>query len=186
MKRLLQAFLAAMLIAGPSSVRADQTGPLAPPLENPAAFQIMEQAHAKMEQLHSQARLSMLNSISPAQRTLLAQAVGQMAIAPNPDVAAAAKQLDASLTPAQAKAILGISASLEQQARQVMDSAHQQMMRVMPAGAPGHGPWDMQRMVMHKADDQWLSDPGMILLTTAMRSTELGEFHHVSGALPGP
>ncbi len=129
----------------------------------------MEQAHAKVEQLHDQARLSMIGSLSPAQRTLLAQVVGQLAIAQTPDPAAAAKTLDANLTQAQAKNVLGISASLEQQARQVMDAAHKQMQAAMPDSSAPHGQWGMHSMqVMHEGADE--TDPGMILLSMAARA----------------
>jgi len=142
----------------------------------------MEQAHAKVEQLHSQARLAMLNALSPAQRATLAQIVGQLAISPNPDPTAAAKQIDASLTPAQAKTILSISTSLHQQARQLMEAARKQMMGAMPArGGPEHPQFFMKSI--HPGGEQWETDAGMTLLMTAMHSGELGEFHHMGGAV---
>lgn len=171
MKNLLPALVAAALFVSPLAVRADQPEAQA----NPAAIQAMQQAHAKMEQLHSQARLAMLNTLSPAQRAALAQVVGQLAIAPTPDLAAAAKQIDASLTPAQAKNILNIKASLHQQAHQVMQALHQQMMSTMPSGA-AHGQMGMTRM--HSGNEQDQNDAGMILLKMATHSSEHGEFHH--------
>ena len=171
MKNLLPALVAAALFVSPLAVRADQ--PEAQP--NPAAVQAMEQAHAKMEQLHSQARLAMLNTLSPAQRAALAQVVGQLAIAPTPDLASAAKQIDASLTQAQAKNILSIKASLHQQAHQVMAAVHQQMMSAMPSGA-GHGQMGMTHM--HPGNEQNENDAGMILLEMATHSSGHGEFHH--------
>lgn len=184
MRNLLPAVLATALLISPLAVRADQPGgpPPPPPLDNPAAFQAFEQAHAKVEQLHAQARQAMLNSLSPAQRATLAQIVGQLAIAPNPDVTAAAKQVDASLSPAQAKNILSISTSLHQQARQLMETAHKQMMSAMPPpGGPEHRQFVMKNL--HPGSEQWENDAGMILLMTAMHSGELGEFHHMAGAV---
>lgn len=181
MKNLLPAIVAAAMCVSPLAVRADQPGgpPLPPP--DPAAFQAFEQAHAKVEQLHAQARQAMLNTLSPAQRATLAQTVGQLAIAANPDVAAAAKQIDASLTPAQAKTILGISTSLHQQARQLMEAAHKQMMSAMPPGGPEHAQFVMKSI--HPGSELWESDAGMVLLMTAMHSGELGEFHHMGAAV---
>ncbi|MDQ6766527.1 MAG: hypothetical protein M3Z41_01810 [Candidatus Eremiobacteraeota bacterium] len=177
MKHLLPALVATALIGVPVTVRADPWGP--PPAQNSAAFQIMEQAHTKMQQLHSQARLAMLNSLSPAHRNLLATVVGQLAIAPAPDAAAAAKQLDANLTPSEAKAIVGISTSLEQQVHQVMDATHKQMANAMPNGGPMHKAWGMQGM--HSEADQMASDPGMLLMRMAVHAPGLGESHHLMG-----
>ena len=183
MRNLLPAVLATTLLVLPLAVRADQPSGLPPPplLDNPAAFQAFEEAHAKVEQLHAQARQAMLNTLSPAQRATLAQIVGQLAIAPNPDVTTAAKQIDASLTPVQAKSILNISTSLHEQARQLMEAAHKQMMSAMPPGGPEHPHFVMKSM--HPGGEQWENDAGMILLMTAMHSGELGEFHHMAGAV---
>jgi hypothetical protein len=181
MRNLLPAIVAAAMFVSPLTVRADQPGgpPLPPP--DPAAFQAFEQAHAKVEQLHALARQAMLNTLSQAQRSTLAQIVGQLAIAPNPDVTAAARQIDGSLTPAQAKNILSISTSLHQQSRQLMEAAHKQMMSAMPPGGPEHPQFVMKSM--HPGGEQWENDAGMILLMTAMHSGGLGEFHHMAGAV---
>jgi len=173
MKNLLLALVATAMFVSPLAVRADEAGPQA----NPAAVQAMEQAHAKMEQLHSQARLAMLNSLSPAQRATLAQVVGQLAIAPTPDLAAAARQIDASLTQAQARNILSISASLHQQAHQLMDSVHKQMMSTMPSSGAAHAQSGM--MHMRQGNEQNETDAGMILLQMTTHSSEHGEFHHM-------
>jgi hypothetical protein len=177
MKNLLPALVAAALFVSPLAVRADQPG--GPPEQpaNPAAVQAMQQAHAKMEQLHSQARIAMLNTLSPAQRATLAQVVGQLAVAPSPDQAAAAKQIDASLTQAQARNILSISASLHQQAHQLMQSVHQQMMSAMPSGGAAHSQSGMNGV--HPGNEQGESDAGMILLKMATHASEHGEFHHM-------
>jgi hypothetical protein len=179
MKHILPSILASAMLMLPVAVRADEpNGPPPPPMmNNPAAFQAMEQAHAKMQQLHSQARLAMLNSLSAGQRATLAQIVGQLAIAPTPDATAAAKQIDASLSPAQAKNILSISTSLHQQAEQIMQSVHKQMMSSMPAA---HG--QMMMKTMHPENDQEDNDPGMILLETVLHAGGHGEFHHMAGA----
>ncbi len=182
--RAIPVVLAVALLTTATVCKADDTG--VPPTPNPAMMQIMQQSHARMEQLHSQARLSMLNALTPAHRNLLAQVVGQLAIAPNPDMAAAAKQLDANLSQGEARAILSISSSLEQQSRQIMESTRQQMMSAMPAGSSGHGPW-MQRgdkMYVGTASEQWRTDPGMILLNTAARPGGMGEFHIMMGVPP--
>ena len=187
MKHLIvPALLAAALTAAPALSKADET--TAPPTPSPAMLQIMEQTHARMDQLHSQARLAMLNSLTPAQRNLLAQTVGQLAIAANPDPAAAARTLDASLTQTEGRAIINISASLEQQTRQLMETAHQQMMSAMPAGAPAHGFWGnhVYRVQKVPGSEPWRTDPGTILLGMAAHSAETGGFHGMPMPMPPP
>lgn len=181
MKYLLSAALAATLLASAVAARADNVGGPPPP-PNSAAMTIMEQTHAKMEQLHSQARLSMLNALSPAHRTLLAQIVGQLVIAPTPDLSAAAKTLDASLAPGEARTVLNISASFEQQAQQIMEASRKQLESTMPAGGP-HGPYAMHGMGM-RMGDQTQNDPGMVLLSMAGRT--LGTFQFIAGPPGSP
>ncbi len=170
MKRLLvPAVLAAALTIAPALSLADESNGAPQP---PPGFAIMEQAHSKVEQLHSQARLSMLNALTPAHRTLLAQVVGQLAIAANPDAAAASRQLDASLSPTESRTIVSINTSLEQQTRTIMESAHQQMMKSLPPG--DQGPGGEHHMGYFRearpGEPQMQNDPGMILLATAARS----------------
>ena len=182
----LPVVLAVALLKTATVCLADDTG--APPTPNPAMMQIMEQSRTRMEQLHSQARLAMLIALTPAHRNLLAQIVGQLAIAPNPSPASAAKELDASLSQQEGRAILGISSSLEQQSRQIAESTRQQMMSAMPADSNGHGPWMGQhggnKMYVGSMSDQMRNDPGMILLSTAAHSMGMGEFHIMMGVPP--
>lgn len=182
------AIFAVVLFLAPLAGMAEDAG-AQPPAPNPAVFQVMEQTHAQMEKLHGEARLAMLNSLSAAHRNTLAQVAGELTIAPNPDPASAARQLDATLTAGEAKSILNISASFEQQAHQLMESAHQQMIKAMPAGTPTHGPWGMHDQGTRsgvRTGAQWSTDPGMILLMTT-RSAGFEGFHHMPmGAAPGP
>ena len=175
----------ALLVTGVAA-SADETGAL--PTPNPAVMQIMEQTHTRMEQLHSQARLAMLNALSPAHRNLLAQVVGQLAIAPNPDPAAAARQLDLSLTQGEGRAILSISSSLEQQSRQLMEASRQQIESAMPAGSATHalGVQHVRMMQKLPGGDQWRTDPGMILLGMAARTAGVGDFHFMAMPPGGP
>ncbi|MBV8163521.1 MAG: hypothetical protein JOZ91_04580 [Candidatus Eremiobacteraeota bacterium] len=168
MKHLASVFIAAALAATPLIVRADDTSANGQP--NAAAMSVMQQTHAKMEQLHAQARLSMLNALTPAHRTLLANVVGQLVIAQSPDTVAAARQLDASLSPNESRAVLSISASFEQQARQLMQSARQQL-EASGAGAPGGGMHGMGPEGMHgMGTSQQPNDAGSVLLGMAARA----------------
>src|SRR5215831_11866990 len=76
------------------------------PAQQQQIHQIMDQTHQQMQQLMSQARSRVLGSITPAHRQLLAQIVGNLAISPNPDWDAAAKQLNAALSPSESQAVL--------------------------------------------------------------------------------
>ncbi len=176
MKHFVPAVIAATLIALPCLAWADQND--APPAPPPAAFQLMEQTRTKVDQLNAQARLSMLATLSSAQRTLLAQVVGQLATAQTPDTAGAAKTLDANLSPAQAKNILSISSSLDDQVHQVMDASRKQMEAAMPNASAPHGQWGMRSMRDGGTQD---TDPGMILLAMSARALGAGDVHVMAG-----
>jgi len=157
-----------------------------------AAFQNMEQAREHVEQLHAQARAAMLSALTPAHRNLLAQVFGQLAISPSPDLNAAARVLDASLSQGEGRSVVAISSSLESQTRQIMEAAHQQFMAAaqqsMAANAQGssavNGPPPMGGppngrpvMIGDEVHTHWMNktpptDPGAILLLSSLHSLE--------------
>jgi Spy/CpxP family protein refolding chaperone len=96
-----------------------------------AMDQIMTQSRQQMEQLQQQGRLRILGALSPAHRALLAQIVGSLATAPNPDEGAAIHQLDAALSPGEAQNILSLHQSLMQQMHGLMESSHNAMLNVL-------------------------------------------------------
>jgi Spy/CpxP family protein refolding chaperone len=109
-----------------------QTNP-APPPDGPAGmgrprpdFAQMQQLRKQMMQIHQQARQQALGELSPAHRELLANVVGQLAVSPNPDREAAARTLDAALSPSEAGAILATEKSARDQSRSLMETARQQ------------------------------------------------------------
>ncbi|MBC5799194.1 MAG: hypothetical protein GIW94_04340 [Candidatus Eremiobacteraeota bacterium] len=51
------------------------------------------------------ARAAMLGALTPAHRQLLSRLIGDLAVAPDPNIDAAAKQLDGVLSPAEVRAI---------------------------------------------------------------------------------
>ena len=144
-----------------------------------AARQLMEQTHQQFEQLHAQVRAKVLGTLNPAHRTLLAEVVGSLAVAANPDPDAAAKQLDAALSPAEAQAVLSIHSAAMSQVRSIMESTHQRFLSIltpqeraqMPSGPPMgdmHGP-DMKEMSTLTA--------GQVLLHLAQFDS--GEHDHI-------
>ena len=167
MRRLTPALIAVAVILSPIGAWAAGDAPA--PVPGPPGFQYIEQAHSRVEQLHAQARLSVLNALTQAHRNLLAQIVGALAIAPNPDFAAAGKTLDANLSPTEARTIASISTSLEQQTRQIMTAAHQQAMNAMPQGSHANNQHDVMYFAHSPGQGQaWQTDPGLILLHMAM------------------
>lgn len=149
MNKLALATLAVAAIFLPSIARA-QTAPTAQ----------MQQIHQNMMQLHRQARTSMLAALTPAHRALLSQVVGRLATDPNPDVAGAARTLDAALTPAESQAIVRISANTHAQARQLMQQAFAQM----PNRPVGHEMADKRPGQVNAQKN----DAGYILLRMSM------------------
>jgi hypothetical protein len=69
-------------------------------------------------------RSQILGALTPEHRALLARVVGQLAIAPNPDPEAAAKQLDAALSPGESTAVVAAAESAHQQMRDLMQGMH--------------------------------------------------------------
>lgn len=97
-------------------------GPLGPPHPD---FGAMRQVHEQMTELYRTSRAKMLDALTPQHRQLLANVVGQLAIAPNPDRRAATEQLDAALTPAEKQAVLSIH-------QNAIDQLHAMMQQAFP------------------------------------------------------
>ena len=112
--------------------------------------QIMQQTGQQMQQLHAQARAKVLGALSPAHRALLAQVVGSLAIAPNPDPQAAVRQLNAALSPAEAQAVVSAHNAALQQMHQLMDSTHQRFQSLLT---------DQQRSQLSAGHDEPMGGP---------------------------
>lgn len=171
MRNLIPAMFAVAVISLPlGAVAGEPPAPMGPPPGMGMAFdfdgqnltpaqqqqvhQLMDQTHQQMAQLMTQARSRILGAISPAHRQLLAQIVGNLAIAPNPDAEAAAKQLNAALSPAEAQAVLSTHEAAMQQMMSLMQSTHQRLESIVgsqhnSAQPNGHGS-DMHERMMFK------------------------------------
>lgn len=66
----------------------------------------MRAAAAKQRALMESSRAKLFGSVTPAHRKLVAQIIGELAMSPKPDAQAAAKQIDAVLSPAEKKAVI--------------------------------------------------------------------------------
>src|SRR5581483_9497700 len=137
MKTLLATVGLAVLLS-PAIALADN----APPAQGAAQWQAhmaqFEQFHQKMEQLHTQARAQMLAALSPAHKEALANVIGHLAIAANPNAENDARQINALLSPGEAQAVVRIHDATRAQAESLMESMRSQMQRQLPPGASQH------------------------------------------------
>jgi hypothetical protein len=86
----------------------------------------MEQMRAQMEQIHARTRQQMLASLTPAHRAAVANIIGQLAIAPNPNRQAAAAAIDALLSPGERNSVLSVETAAHTQARSLMEASRAQ------------------------------------------------------------
>jgi hypothetical protein len=123
MKRLSALLALSALV--PIAAGAQDAPP--PPLAGKRAE--FEATHAKFEQLRLKIRAQVLAVLTPADRTLLAQIVGSLAVADVPDVDGAAHRLDATLSTSQKAAIL-----------QAIEAGREEMRKAMPPPPAGFSP----------------------------------------------
>jgi hypothetical protein len=151
-----------------------------------AQMSAMRQVHAQAEAAHVQARSRLIAALSPAHRTAVASIFGQLALAPNPDLHAAAQSLDALLTPAEKQSVVSIAAAERSNMHALMQQARAQFESTLSADqrermAQRHAKMeDMRQNHPLPAD---AADPGAIVLRT------LGAFggHGMRGPwMPGP
>lgn len=151
MKRLWLA-LALALITFPAAAVADGSPstaavPAGPPgmttAQRQAMFKTLQTFWGKEKQLHQQLRSAILGALSPAHRTAVASAIGELAISTTPDRAAAAKQIDAVLSPSETQSILTAHTSFATQSRKLHEAMRAEMRSEMPARPPGSAPGPM-------------------------------------------
>jgi len=86
------------------------SGNVAPDADHAQIHALMQQANRQLQQLHQQTRTQMLTALTPAHRTLVANVIGQLAIAPNANPQAATQQLDTVLSGGEKQAIVNLDA----------------------------------------------------------------------------
>ncbi|MBV9104346.1 MAG: hypothetical protein JO060_12215 [Candidatus Eremiobacteraeota bacterium] len=145
MKKLLATLGLAVLLV-PSIALADEN---AAPNSGamPARMAQFQQAHERMRQLHQQARSQVLASLSAAHKQAVANIVGQLAISASPNPDAAARQINALLTPSESQSVVRIHNGLRSQMQSLMQSLHAQMQPA--AGAPPR----LERQEMNESTD---------------------------------
>ncbi len=119
----------------------------------------------KSAALRAQTRAQILAGISPTSRNALASVVSQLAITPKPNLWAAAKRLDATLSPTDVHSILAAKKNLRTQEVELRKAMHAQLVAELPAmpTPPMHAP-AKRKWAMHRH----APNAGMILLRTSL------------------
>jgi len=131
---------------------------------DPQRAQFMQQ----MRQLHEQFRASVLGSLTPANRQLLANVVGQLAIAPQPDFKGASARLDRALSSNERNSILTASQNFHTQSKALFEA----MKAAAPPPQDGQG-GPPPGAPEHRMGEGHQRTAGQILLGAAT-----GEGHH--------
>lgn len=191
MKRPL--FLMLALVFAPAPVLAQVTAPadagsFATP--SPQARALMRQSRAQLAQIRQTVRVRMLAALTPAHRTMLANAVGNLVLAVNPDPRTVAAQLDAVLAPAEKQAIISIDAAGRTSARAIMQQQRAAFEATLSADQKAEFAARRVQMAAFRQSHPWpahVPDAGTIALRTlgAVGREPMGEYGP-PGPPPGP
>ncbi|HME81770.1 MAG TPA: hypothetical protein VKF82_06805 [Candidatus Eremiobacteraceae bacterium] len=175
MRQHVVAALVAALMIAPAGALADTTPQGTPPQGGPGPGGMGQQVRAQVDQARAAARTAALGALTPANRDRLGQVIGQLAIAQTPDVNAAAKTLDASLSPKESKAVLDAQSAFDAQMKQIMDQARGQMGGGSQDNRPSFGP---------RPGDQGPPDAGLTLMRLAVPPIGPPQFFRTGGPPP--
>jgi|SRR5579862_5397239 len=144
-----------------------------------AMHQTFEQFAQQETQLHQQMRSQILSSLSPAHLRGIAATIGNLAIAQNPDMRAAAKRIDSLLSPGERQRIMAAHEAYRSQSRQLHEQMRSDMERVMPAGRP-----DMEKH-QNGTTQRPPQDAGTIVLMALSPHPMMGMMHgHMMEGMP--
>lgn len=147
------------------SAPAVQALPAIPPQVQADVRRHMAEVGRLMEE-QQRFRQEMLGALTPAHRALLAQIVGELAVAPAPDSTTAAQRLDAALSPAEAQTVLRVQQAQEAAALRQMQQMQAESIAVeLPAG--NNAPAMQSSTIIAHASSPSENDAGSILLRTA-------------------
>lgn len=154
--------LALALSLIPVAALAQDTNSAQPPTDaqRQAMHQMFEQFAQSERQLHDQLRSQILSGLTPVHRRAIAAEIGNLVISPNPDIDAAAKQIDAILSPGERQQILSAHAAYASQVRQL----HEQMKSQMQSEMPDWHPPSHNDHTMSAGMQAQMRDPGWIVL----------------------
>jgi hypothetical protein len=159
--KFLTLALALSVIPIAAAADDDAAPPQLTPAQRQAIHQTFERFATQEEQLHLQMRGQILSSLTPVHLRAVGATLGDLAIAANPDPAAAAKRLDAILSPGERQRVLATLSSFFQQSRQLHDQMRNELSSELPAGA--HPP-SMDRDKEHQMMSNMRLDAGTVLL----------------------
>lgn len=191
----LPAALFALVLATTPLLASAQTVPPAPAPSPGTGIGAEVSAGLRMAsqtlQTQLQARTAILAALTPAHRELLAKIVGELAIAPDPNLDAAAARLDAALFPAEVQAIGRVEAGKRAQVmaeagqlRSTLQStlSAEQLKQMQAASAElvrGMAPDGRMNQAMAKMI-QAEGDPGHVLLTMVLVGMQpYGKIFHI-------
>jgi hypothetical protein len=98
-----------------------------------------ERYGAQDEQLHQQMRYQILSALTPNHRRELGLLIGELAIAPNPDLQDAATRIDRALSSSEQQRVLAAHQAFQTQSRQLREQMRTELQSELPAG---HLNWD--------------------------------------------
>ncbi len=179
--------LALALSLIPIAAAADDNAPSQlSPEQRQAVHQTFERFASQEEQLHMQMRAQILGSLSPVHVRAVGATIGELAVAANPDPAAAAKRLDMILSPGERQRVLATLSSFFLQAKQLHDQMRDELRSEMPADTHPPSNNDREHQVPHMQ-----LDAGTVLLAAlsprphVMGMGDHGGFMmHMEGAPP--
>jgi len=128
----------------------------------------MQQMRAQLEQVHLQTRSQMLASLTAQHRAAIANIVGQLALAPNPDPAVAARQVDLLLSAGEKQSVINVAANARNAMHSLMEQHRAQMESTMSADQRAQMAQREAKMEAFRQSHPrtQVSDPGTIVLHT--------------------
>ncbi len=153
----------------------------APPAMTDQQRQEMHQTFERFAQqemqLHQQMRSQILSSLSPVHLRAVGATIGNLAIEQNPDMQAAARQIDRLLSPGERQRVMNAHEAFRSQSRQLHDQMRSEMQSMMP----GHPDMEKPENGMMQRPPQ---DAGTILLM-ALSPHPMMEMHgHMWEGMP--
>jgi hypothetical protein len=145
------AFAQTAALAAPPAPPAGVADEQGPPHPTAAQMSAMRATHEQLKALRAQARVALLGSLSAQHRAALATIIGQLAISPAPDPAAAERQIDALLSRGEAQNVLNVSAAERSSERSAMEAARAQFEASLPADEKAKFAERDQRMAAERA-----------------------------------
>ncbi len=182
MNRTILALALALGIAPIGALAQDANAPAQTTDQHQAMRQLFQQFGQQEAQLHQQMRVQMLSALTPVHRRAVGAAIGNLAIEASPDPQAAAKQLDAMLSPGERQRVIAAHTSFANQSRALHEQLRAQMQQNMPAGAHDgmkHGP--MNGWMGNRA-----MDAGTLLLMGLTPHPMMGMMGHDMHPMEGP